>query len=691
MSGLDPNKVAIVKELQTRRATLSPDKVALLDELSSRLGIQSSAPAPNLDDRSPVTVAQDQWAGVVTGAGLDKPLLGAYDAVSELPDILARQFPKGTKGYQYAESHGATPERLRRIAEERANRTKNISMPSSVMNRASQRPVESLKNVGAMAAMPVTVPAMGIAGGARALGTSVHGAASLLAPSIPPPSRESFERAAEGAGAFATVAPVIPPVVKGVKSIPSAVRSMSELKPYQRDAALGNLAATGIKSKGTSPYKIGADSRQGVRQAFQELGLDPERLPTKNTSPLVNELVIGGTQDDLARLNAVLEAEHNALIASGKRPPTPFVPEESIQLAVADRAVEIYHRPIQNAVDTFAQVKRPEVKRAVYHDLMKKAAEESAGNPELAKALKNAAKQVAGTPDTVEAMNALKVKANKMPSPRYSGTPSQQIASDVLTSTAQAELGDSIRRHLYPAIENIGKLNGQPMTGQLVLAGKRESSAIALRDGIYDQWSKAAIGQSTADLEKWWKYVLRGHSEAIPATSTASRQAANAIVRAVRGVDMPMADFNTKLRQGTGSLRGFIPERAIVTPRREIAALSEVPEPTLPPFRRVTWGEIPPPELSRMGGVELNPSRMIEAPRGIQMPAYSGGRADVGGPAPGAAYPGTPVNSARPVTRGPAKGMSLHHIEYDPVTNKPKFYVYEGPDGKRKTLRSPQS
>lgn len=349
------------------------------------------------------------------------------------------------------------------------------------------------------------------------------------------------------------------------------------LTPVQMDASLGSLATPGIKAKGVSPYKIGAESRQGLQQAFHELGVDPQALPAKNTSRTTNEMVIGGTDADLARVNAVLKAEHDAKIAAGKLPEgTPFHPEESIQLAVADRLVDIYHRPINNAVETFAEVKRPDVKAKIYNDLKQLAEAENVRNPALSAAFENAAKQVAGTADTVAAINALKVKANKMPNRRYSGGPSQQIAADVSTAEAQAELASSARRHLYPEVEQIGKLNGKPMTGELVKAGKRESYAIAMRDGMYDKWTKAAYAQAPADLENWWQRTIRGHSESIPSFRRAS--AANAAVRVLQGVEKPMAEFNKLLREGTGSLKGFVPENAVVTPRREIAAVSEHPQ-----------------------------------------------------------------------------------------------------------------
>lgn len=98
MSAIDPEKRAIVEELNRRRSQLSPDKLAILDELSTRLGMAAPSEAPPLPGRptppglqEPTTNPKEQqMASLLIGnpAGFNEKAAGILKTVANnvLPD-----------------------------------------------------------------------------------------------------------------------------------------------------------------------------------------------------------------------------------------------------------------------------------------------------------------------------------------------------------------------------------------------------------------------------------------------------------------------------------------------------------------------------------------------------------------------------------------------------------------------------
>ena len=400
-------------------------------------------------------------------------------------------------------------------------------------------------------------------------------AVELAAPGLvdaPSPDDPRTRASAEAAGAnLAMVAApsivkaTVPPVIKSAAS-----KFFTEMTPKARANSLATITESAVKNKGVAPQEVAADAQPRLKQAYHEFGLDPQKIPTKDLSPgtdTVGDVIRGGTAADLAKVNQVLEAEH---AASGAE--TPYRPAKSVTIAAADRMVDVAHRPIGETMKAFGQVEVPAVKQAVVDSLRRSAAENSGVNPKLARAYEGAARQIEAAGNTVGDMNALKVQANKAPSKLFTGSPSQQIAADANPIIAQSDMASLIREHLYPAVEDIGTMNGQPMAGKLIEAGRREANAILVRDGLYDNWSRAAGEHAPASLESYLHYVVRGGGQSVPIIGTpfGRPSAVNMGVRALVGTPKPMSVFNGFLRNGIGSLKDFRPEMVDVQPVRQI-------------------------------------------------------------------------------------------------------------------------
>ena len=378
-----------------------------------------------------------------------------------------------------------------------------------------------------------------------------HGAGSTLTGFVP---------AAYGAGSALNA---------GAKGAKAAI--LPEMTQEGRINALMQNMKSAVKNKGIAPQTIAEDVQPRLKQAYQEFGIDPKDIPDKNLAPgtdVIGDQVRGGTVEQLARVNKVLEAEHAADIAAGKLPKgSKFVPEKYVTIAAADRAVDIAHRAIGQAVDTFKNVPVSKAKAAIVAELRAMAGKERIPNPKLSKAYQRIAEQIEATKDTVGDINALKVQFNKAPSKVFSGTPSQQIAADVNPLIAQTDAAALIREHLYPAIEDVALNNGIPMEGRLIEAGRREANAIITRDGIYNEWSAVAGNHVPWSLKNYFKYVTGG---SVPVLGNPLDRPATArtVGRIITGPEHPMRDFNKNLRDGLGTLEGFVPETVNITPSK---------------------------------------------------------------------------------------------------------------------------
>lgn len=181
MSAIDPQKAAILKELQRRRNELSPDKTAILDELSSRFELSPSAtPTPDTfnDDRSAGQVAWDQTKNFA--AGIPQAITGIPAAIGGMIGAM------GSPAKQWEMVKGA--------------------------------------------AQPFTA--------------GLRGAGALLAPeSVQAPSRQEYESAAQGAGAI--VGGMALPEVAGLakSGARGALRAVTSPEAMQARAAANKAAA----------------------------------------------------------------------------------------------------------------------------------------------------------------------------------------------------------------------------------------------------------------------------------------------------------------------------------------------------------------------------------------------------------------------------------------------------------------
>ena len=144
MSAVDPRKLEILKELQSRRSTLTPDKIAIVDELSARWGVQ-----PSVASKRPIG-ASGAWSpepGIGAGLrelalqgmeeiGIDpaSPVLGTVrNVVKGAHDISRRLFPNAP---QFQGAPGGLGPMMFGIPE----------------------PTQTASTVGELAAVPITEP-----------------------------------------------------------------------------------------------------------------------------------------------------------------------------------------------------------------------------------------------------------------------------------------------------------------------------------------------------------------------------------------------------------------------------------------------------------------------------------------------------------------------------------------------------
>ena len=391
---------------------------------------------------------------------------------------------------------------------------------------------------------------------------------------------EAIEGAMEGdydkmaGGVGKTITGTLPLFYGGVKAgrglaTATKARFNRPMAPEKRVASMTTLMEHAVKNERIAPQDVASDALPRWKQAHQEFGLDPQSIPVSKRLPS-SELIRGGTEAELGKVNSILKAEHDVAVAAGEAT-GPFIPEKYLTVAKAERSVDIAHRPIGQTVKMFADVDMPEVQQAIIRDLRTLAAE--AGEPKLARAYSNEISKIEKAGARVAGLNSVKVLNNKAPNKMFSGSLSNQISFDANPLIAKYEAAASIRRHLYPALENIAEINGQPMKGFLIESGRREANAIMARDGVIQSWSKATGRQAPASLESYWHHVLRGHSESVPIAGSPFRRPAmvNALGRALTGVENPMVEFNRLLRNGVGTLEGFTPEAFTVSPVRQLA------------------------------------------------------------------------------------------------------------------------
>ena len=348
-----------------------------------------------------------------------------------------------------------------------------------------------------------------------------------------------------------------------------------------------------------------------LKQVAQEANFNPLlnlaiKRETVPPGDAFGDLYRGGTEAQTRLVSQRLGVEYNPA------DPTP------IPLMFADRAVDIAQRPMDRIVNYFANEDAAAVRDAIVKGLEERAS--ATPDSALKSNYAHLIQEVWAKSPNVAGMNALKVYANKESARLYRMFPGAQIQATATPIQAFKDLGDLVRSNLYPFLQQKGAAN-------LFEFGRQEAVAIAMRDGIYQSWTEAAIRQVADDRQGYLDWVTSGHSDTLRFALTERSAATVGMAgRFFKGKPNPLGDFNKAFRNGIGSTGGFVPHPALsrrpkfwpdpLTGRGERGQLPMGPTPPIeggpPTYQEPLWRE---------------PS--VGGPRGPQGPPGEEYRADI--------------------------------------------------------------
>ena len=363
-------------------------------------------------------------------------------------------------------------------------------------------------------------------------------------PIVGPVARSIAEKATGGniAGALGSLATLYlgPKAVSETTALfRKTGKTIGPLKPTRAQVNnLSNLIETGVRRGAPQPTAM--EIQPFMKQSMQEAGLTASDVAVKAVS-----------KDPLGDLYRGASSETKLKIATlrlgQKWNPTRPTP---LPVLLAEHAVQIADRPTRHVMTALKDEFVLESQAKISSKLRSLSDSVKNSDPPLAAAYMDRALEVEAADGTVQSIDGLKIKANKETQNLFKLTGSAEAAATARPVWSYRQLGDLIREHMYPELEQKG-------TYRLIEHGRLESSMIQARDGFLNSWAKAAKNQVPAELEGYLEYVTKGHSETFRFALSERSASTVGMLSRLKGRPFPLADFNRSFRDGIGETRGF--------------------------------------------------------------------------------------------------------------------------------------
>lgn len=342
-------------------------------------------------------------------------------------------------------------------------------------------------------------------------------------------------------------------ITKGLKLLPKFAETSEPITPNRSNvSALESQISTGVRP-GKFPRDVAAEAQPLFQQAAYELGLHKPGA--------------GGFDQSFPMREHAPQSDITGDITRGNRR----------ALDIANKAVEIAERPMDEAIKVYGPRQLPQVQKSIITTLTHAADSFKNMDQPLYTAMLRVIDDVKKRGGTVAGLDELKKHANKEVAALNNASVGKQISASAQSAYAYQVLGNAIREELYPAIQQLGGPD-------LAKFGRREASVIQARDGLMDNFYKTAAAQANREAQGYLKYVANG-----------PLYERHIWARMLGMFLKPGAEFNQRFRQGLGEIgRDYVPEA--VTTR-------SVPVPPPPGFNKpvpqgttVTGG--PPPNFT---------------------------------------------------------------------------------------------
>jgi len=354
-------------------------------------------------------------------------------------------------------------------------------------------------------------------------------------------------------------------------SVKSAIKKVTGLgapKPIDltpNRAQINKLSTIAQYSPGTkniAPQEIAIPTQDLLRQGLQEFGIKPEQISIKETS-LPTDL-----NGDLYRgLNAVDHAQLAKVLGKTSAQTHPLAIE------LGDHIVDIAHRPIAEAINSIADEYLPAAARKGIEDTISKYINSLDKTDPLRTALEKRLEEVKAADGTYRGYDRIKIRGNKMTSRLYGKNPSAANAATAAPVFSFQIVNDAIREFMYPSVE----VTAQLPKDTIINAGRLESKAIHMRDGMRSAWVESAGKQASAAATKFeqFKHAFAGDGGLIPATA---KSYGIGVIRRLVNSKTPLIDFNTALREGIGA----VDQTKLNTSGTQVAKPKFTPRPAKP-------------------------------------------------------------------------------------------------------------
>jgi hypothetical protein len=397
----------------------------------------------------------------------------------------------------------------------------------------------------------------------RGLTERLEGAFDILLGGDPAAARMNLlaNRGPEAAAdvfAVPLVGLLMEPLIRGLPSLRSGTEAIGATP--KSNAALMSLMGQALPHLAPEEMaKRTAALGEIWKQAARDLGITDSKL-----NPNILETIQGE--------KSVLPSR--SLFSGNKDYLNAVTRGNQLALNLAARAVAIADRPIRALMDTFGKERIGTMGGEIADTLRRDAA--ATADDGVARALNKLADK-ADAARTVSDLNDIKQHANKEASRLYGTTTGKAINSAAQTVYAYKLAADAIRDRLYPALQQMA--GGEHQGIDLIELGKRESDAIALRDGMEDIFHRLQGEQANKEALSFGQYVFGEGRE----HSLYSRHIYRRAAEKVRLVPGPTGIMNQMAKTATGDLgKGAVGERVMAGARRQklLPPMGGTPAPT---------------------------------------------------------------------------------------------------------------
>jgi hypothetical protein len=384
---------------------------------------------------------------------------------------------------------------------------------------------------------------------------------------FPRPPEADINEAVKQAGVMATTAGIGKLIDVGVGARNDSVAAKADSK------SISNLSSVIQSGHKNITGREAAGVLQPHLQSFVlRSGVNPEAILPESGS--VADLARGGTAKDLAAFNKTLLEQH----VSMGRTPESFVPASSVQMALAQGAINEAHAPIANAINAVRTARVdgsmegvPDIQQNIIMKLrgIKKNLEPSQ-LAEMGKNYDSAIADILSHGNTIGGLDFIRQKWNEGMSRFYNATPGNVSNADTSAAVVWKIGNEILRNELYPAVENMTNRGGAG--ADLAKAGQNEAVAINSMDGIFRGQIKESNLTDNVDTESYFKYVTEGPESLVGGIRNPKGTILGTVKRAVTPRQMPIGEFNRALRKGIGNMSDAVRMDASALANRDVTS-----------------------------------------------------------------------------------------------------------------------